>query len=100
MCNSELVSSAMSTALRVACTAASEPSVASRILVGKMLIATLSFRVSVPLRDLCLLYQDLGAAQGNGDGTTPLQNGYRGLFTLVPRSSRPAGWLLPAPRAL
>src|SRR5918993_124176 len=44
-CNSESVASANSTALRAASSASSEPSVASRILVGKMLIATLSFPV-------------------------------------------------------
>src|ERR671911_544484 len=47
-CNAESVFSAMSTALRAANSASSEPSVASRILVGKMLIASLSFPVDVP----------------------------------------------------
>jgi hypothetical protein len=73
----------MSTALKVASSASSEPSVASRILVGKMLIATLSFPVDVPSRDLCQLYQYPGSPQGDEDGTTPLQKGYRGLFTRV-----------------
>src|SRR5215212_872570 len=45
-CNSESVFSAMSIAFRAASSASSEPSVASRTLVGKMLIATLSFPVS------------------------------------------------------
>src|SRR5215207_2374769 len=42
----------MSTALRAASSACSEPSVASRILVGKMLIVTLSFPVG-PRRGIC-----------------------------------------------
>src|ERR671920_1363972 len=49
-CNSESVFWASSTALRAARSASSEPSVASRILVGKMLIASLSFPVDVPTR--------------------------------------------------
>src|ERR671913_992339 len=44
-CSSESVFSAKSTALRAASSASLEPSVASRILVGKMLLATLSFPV-------------------------------------------------------
>jgi hypothetical protein len=42
----------MSTALRAASWACSEPSVASRILVGKVLIVTLSFPIGTPLRGL------------------------------------------------
>src|SRR5829696_8201908 len=49
-CSSEWVTSAKSIALRAASSASSEPSVASRILVGKMLIASLSFPVDVPSR--------------------------------------------------
>src|SRR5215217_4731627 len=49
-CNSESVFWASSTALRAARSASSEPSVASRILVGKMFIASLSFPVDVPSR--------------------------------------------------
>src|SRR5918999_594140 len=82
-CSSESVFSAMSTALRVASSASSEPSVASRILVGKTLIVTLSFPVGVPSRDLCLLYQEAGLSQGSGVGTTPFQKGYGGSFTRV-----------------
>src|ERR671920_2300538 len=84
-CNSESVFWASSTALRAARSASSEPSVASRILVGKMLIASLSFPVDVPSRDLCQLYQYPGLSQGDGGGTTPLQKGYRGLLP-QPRS--------------
>src|SRR5918998_4031957 len=51
-CNSEWVASAKSTALRAASSACSEPSVASRILVGKVLIVTLSFPVG-PCRGIC-----------------------------------------------
>jgi hypothetical protein len=50
-----------------------------------MLIATLSFPVSVTSRHLCRLYQDTGSAQVDEDGTTPHWKGYRGLFTRVPR---------------
>src|SRR5215212_3270043 len=49
-CNSESVFWASSTALRAGRSASSEPSVACRILVGKMLIASLSFPVDVPSR--------------------------------------------------
>src|SRR5215208_5655774 len=86
-CNSESVASARSTALRAASSASSEPSVASRILVGKMLIAALSFPVGTPSRDLCCLYQGAGSSQGSADGTTPFEKGCRGLFTRV-RGSR------------
>src|ERR671914_2480710 len=90
-CSSESVASAKSTALRAASSASSEPSVASRILVGKMLIALLSFPVSAPSRYLCQLYQERCPAQGNGDCTTPFHKGYRGLCTKcgreVPRTS-------------
>src|SRR5215213_7703237 len=83
-CSSESVASAKSTALRAASSASSEPSVASRILVGKMLIVTLSFPVGTLSRDLCLLYQDPGSPLGSGDGTTPFEKGYGGLFTRAP----------------
>src|SRR5215213_10664107 len=82
-CSSESVASAKSTDVRAASSASSEPSVASRILVGKMLIVTLSFPVGTPSRDLCLLYQGTGLSQGSGDGTTPFEKGYRSLFTRV-----------------
>src|SRR5215204_712976 len=52
-CSSESVASAKSTALKAASSASSEPSVASRILVGKMLIVTLSFP-SAPHRGGCV----------------------------------------------
>jgi hypothetical protein len=49
-CNSEFVVLARSAAVLAASCASLEPSVASRILVGKMLIASLSFPVDVPSR--------------------------------------------------
>jgi hypothetical protein len=82
-CNAESVVVAISTAVVRASSASWEPSVASRIVVGKMLIAILSFPVGTPWRYLCLLYQERWSAQGNGDGTTPFYKGYRGLFTGV-----------------
>src|SRR5215210_7367967 len=84
-CSLESVASANSTALIAASSASSEPSVASRILVGKMLIATLSFPVGTPSRDLCLLYQKAGSSQGSGDGTMTFEKDCRGVFT-QPRS--------------
>src|SRR5215203_6206116 len=85
-CSSEWVASAKSTALKAASSASSEPSVASRILVGKVLIAILSFLIGTPSRNLYRLYQDTGLSQGSGDGTMPFEKGCRGLFTLVPGS--------------
>jgi hypothetical protein len=57
--------------------------VASRILVGKMLMVSRSFPVVGPSRSLCRLYQYTGPVQGDGDGTTPGQKGYGGLFIRV-----------------
>src|ERR671916_1371949 len=56
-CSSESVASAKSTALRAASSASSEPSVASRILVGKMLIAALSSPAGTPSKCLYQSYQ-------------------------------------------
>src|SRR5918994_3028167 len=73
----------MSTALRAASSASSEPSVASRILVGKMLIATLSFPVDVPSTTCANCINTLVQLKGIGDGTRPFRKGYRGLFSGV-----------------
>src|SRR4028119_1400751 len=78
-CSSESVPWASSTALEAARSAPSEPSVASRILVGKSPIAAPSSPVGAPQRHLCQVYQYADQAQGGRDSTTSYQKGNRGL---------------------
>src|SRR3712207_6730772 len=62
MCSSELVCLPRSTAVRVASSASLEPSVANRILVGKMLISPSSLdtaeRIMTSSRSPCIIAED------------------------------------------